>query len=416
MERLYTRTNSFLIKSMKKIVLALFIGIVGTSFGQIQNTWTKMGDFAGLKRERAVAFSIGNYGYTGTGIDTAEIVHNDLWQYDASLDAWSQVASMPGSIRRNAVGFSINDKGYIGTGINTVAATDIGAVKLADLWEYDPTLNSWIQKANFPGFGGVGMYFTTAFSVGDKAYLVGGKLGPNNYSNQTWEYDSTNDLWTQKSNFPGGVRYQLSSFTLNGKGYAGLGTDQDLYRKDWWEYKPSLDQWIARADLPSSERANATTFSIGSRGFVCMGTNGGSLGDLWEFDEGTNSWNVRASYGGSARKGAIAMVVNNRAYVGTGKGVSGKKASMHEYNPYYTVGLNELDNAISIYPNPATDVINVSSSAPVDELTLTNMYGQVVLSEAYTKTLNVNGLSAGVYYLTGQTNGSTIGSQKIIIQ
>jgi hypothetical protein len=44
------------------------------------------------------------------------------------------------------------------------------------------------------------------------------------------------------------------------------------------------------------------------------------------------------------------------------------------------------------------------------------MYGQVVLSEAYTKTLNVNGLSAGVYYLTGQSNGSTIGSQKIIIQ
>ena len=110
------------------------------------------------------------------------------------------------------------------------------------------------------------------------------------------------------------------------------------------------------------------------------------------------------------------MIINNRAYVGTGKGTSGKKASMHEYNPYYTVGVNELENAISIYPNPTTDVINVNSSAPVEELTLTNMHGQVVLSEAYTKTLNVNGLSAGVYYLTGQSNGSTIGSQKIIIQ
>ena len=61
-------------------------------------------------------------------------------------------------------------------------------------------------------------------------------------------------------------------------------------------------------------------------------------------------------------------------------------------------------------------MINVNLSAPVEELTLTNMHGQVVLSEAYTKTLNVNGLSAGVYYLTGQSNGSRIGSQKIIIQ
>ena len=107
---------------MKKIVLALFIGIIGTSFGQIENTWTKMSDFSGLKRERAVAFSIGDYGYIGTGIDTAEVVYNDLWKYDATLDAWSQVASLPGSVRRNAIAFSINDKGYIGTGINSSQA------------------------------------------------------------------------------------------------------------------------------------------------------------------------------------------------------------------------------------------------------------------------------------------------------
>ena len=47
-----------------------------------ENDWDKRADFGGLKRERAVAFSIGDYGYVGTGIDTAEIVHNDLWRFD----------------------------------------------------------------------------------------------------------------------------------------------------------------------------------------------------------------------------------------------------------------------------------------------------------------------------------------------
>lgn len=401
---------------MKQIVLTLFIAITGISFGQIQNTWTQKVNFAGLKRERAVAFTADGYGFIGTGIDTAEIVHNDLWKYDALLDTWSQVADIPGSARRNAVAFSINNKGYIGTGMNMVTSTDIGASKLNDFWEYTPSTNSWVQKANFPGFGGGGIYFSTAFSAGSKAYLVGGKLGSNYYSNQTWEYDPALDQWTMKANFPGGVRYQLSSLTINEKGYVGLGTDQDLYRKDWWEYKPTTNSWAARADLPASERANATTFTIGTRGFVCMGTNGGVLEDLWEYNEGTDSWSVRASYGGSARKGAIAMVLGNRAYVGTGKGISGKKSSMHEYNPYYFVGIDEVENAISVFPNPTLDVINIRSEQPIEELILRNTFGQIILSESFSKSLNVNNLASGVYYLSAQNNGEIIGSQKIIIQ
>lgn len=400
---------------MKKLVLALFIAISGTSFGQIQNTWTKKADFAGLKRERAIAFTADGFGFVGTGIDTAEVVYNDLWKYDASNDSWTQVASMPGMVRRNAVAFSINDKGYVGTGINTVNASDLGATKLTDFWEYDPTSNTWAAIAPFPGGGGIGIYFATAFTVGDFGYVVGGKYGPNNYSQQLFRYDPALDQWLLGPNFPGGVRYQLSSLSIGDKGYVGLGTDQDLYRKDWWEYKTSTNAWTQRTDLPASERANATTFTIGNRGFVCMGTNGGMLPDLWEYDATLDAWSVRASYGGSARKGAIAMVLNNKAYVGTGKG-SGKKASMHEYNPFYSLSVVELDNAISVYPNPAINTININSKAILDEITLSNAVGQVVYSGPYTQSIPVNDFTSGVYYLTGTSNGVQIGSQKIIIQ
>ena len=59
---------------MKKLVLLLFLGLTGSSFSQIENTWTKMSDFSGLKRERAIAFSVNGFGYMGTGVDTAEVV------------------------------------------------------------------------------------------------------------------------------------------------------------------------------------------------------------------------------------------------------------------------------------------------------------------------------------------------------
>jgi len=87
------------------------------------NQWTKKADFTAGKRERAVAFSIGDYGYVSTGIDTAEILLKDLWQYDPNTDTWMQKADLPGAARRDAIAFSVNGKGYVGTGIDNANAS-----------------------------------------------------------------------------------------------------------------------------------------------------------------------------------------------------------------------------------------------------------------------------------------------------
>jgi N-acetylneuraminic acid mutarotase len=401
---------------MKKGLLLLVLIMSNLSFAQLTNSWTKKSDFGGLKRERAVAFEANGYGFVGTGIDTAEIVHKDFWRYDASNDTWSQVADLPGSVRRNAIAFSINDEGYVGTGINAVTSSEVGAMKLSDMWKYNPITNQWSAIAPYPGNSGQGIYFSTAFAVDGRGYVVGGKHGPNNYSNRLYMYNPATDQWYLGPNFPGGVRYQLSSFSVYDKGYVGLGTDQDMYRKDWWEYKPANNTWTQKADLPGSERSTAATFTIGARGYVCMGTNGGVLDDLYEYNPGNNTWTARANYGGSPRKGPVAFVINNRAYVGTGKGNSGKKASMHEYNPILALGISDLNNSISVYPNPATDVININASEPIETLQLMNVHGQIVSSSSWTNQLDVQQLKSGIYYLVGISNGATVGNKKIFIQ
>lgn len=387
---------------MKALLLIGSICLSTIGFGQTQpipNSWVKKSDFTGLKRERAVAFTINGVGYIGTGVDTAEVVRKDLWRYDDLTDSWTQMADLPGSERRNAVGFAIGDYGYITTGINTANATDAGALKQNDNWRYDPSTNSWTSMAAFPGNNGNGMYFGACFVVNDQAFVVGGKHGPNNYTSNMYMYDPAQDLWYQAANFPGGLRYQLSALAVGDKGYVGLGTDQDLYRKDWWEYKPSTNTWAQRSDLPGSARASAVTFTVGDRGYVCMGTNGGMLDDLWEFNPFDNSWSVRAPYGGSPRKNAAAFVLGSRAYVGTGKGVSGKKQSMHEYHPLQTLGLDNQTLEIAVYPNPSSDYIHVQSTSQPENIILISMLGEVVRSAENTDILTVNDIPPGPYQL-----------------
>jgi N-acetylneuraminic acid mutarotase len=408
--------NSFL-NSMKSLLLLLSLISSGASMAQqtVPNSWVKKSDFTGLKRTRCVAFTINDVAFVGTGVDTAEIVRKDFWRYDDVTDSWTQVADLPGSERRNAMGFAIGNYGYVTAGINKETATSPGALKLNDTWRYDPVANSWLQVANFPGNGGQGMYFGASFVIDDLGFIVGGKHGPNNYTSNMYAYDPVADQWSQAASFPGGVRYQLSALAIDGKGYVGLGTDQDLYRRDWWEYKLETNSWAQRADLPASARASAVTFTIGNRGFVCMGTNGGMLDDLWEYNPYSNSWHSRAPYGGSPRKNAVGFVLGSRAYVGTGKGVSGKKQSFHEYHPMQSLGLTEQTIEVNVYPNPTSDVIYVTTDVTPEALSLLDVTGKVVLQKENTTSLHVKDLNPG-NYLLNLNFGNQYVTKPIIIQ
>jgi len=403
---------------MVKILLAITFICPLFVFAQ-PNTWLKKNDFGGGKRERAVAFSIGNYGYIGTGIDTAEAVLKDLWQYDPTLDTWTQKADLPGEARRDAIGFSLGNKGYIGTGINNNASF-LGN-KLADFYEYDPLSNSWTQKANFPGNGGFGIYFATAFTVDSKGYVCGGKNGPNTYSNQLWEYKPSIDQWTSRANFPGGPRYQLASFSIGNFGYVGLGANQDIFKKDFWKYNPGNNQWTQVADLIASERGGAATFTIGERGFVCTGTNGGTQKDLIEYNPVSNSWALRSYYGGSDRKNAVAFVVNGKAYLGTGKG-GNKKSSMYEYTPHNFLSVDENEQLdLTIYPNPTADFIVVESSSNlIEEVVIYSINGLEIYREKMFNTnhkIDLTTALPGVYVvqLIG-VGGNQLDSKQIIVQ
>lgn len=397
--------------------IGLTLGICG--FSQTQNSWTKKTIFGANKRERAVAFAIGDYGYVATGEDTVNVTHNDLWRYDPELDSWSQMADLPGPCRRNAVGFALNDKGYVGTGVDS-SESALGTT-LKDFWEYDPGLNSWAQKADYPGAGGNGVYYAGAFTADNKGYITCGKYGPSTYAFDLWEYKPTTDSWSQRANFPGGVRYAVTALSIDGKGYVGMGIDEDIYRKDWWQYNPATNVWEQRENLPGTERGAASTFTIGSKGFVVFGGDGGYKDELWEYNPYQDSWNIKANFPGGERRNAIAFAVGNRGYAGIGKGPTGIKQNFYEYTPLYPLGIEESEAlALTVYPLPAADEVHLwlQSESNAAQLRVYDVHGELVISELITsQTVDIerNGLPAGIYHaIVLDAENKVKGTAKII--
>ncbi len=104
---------------------------------------------------------------------------------------------------------------------------------------------------------------------------------------------------TQKSDFPGGARYDATSFSIGTKVYLGLGTtDGDNILKDFWEWDQASNVWTRKADYPGNEVFGAVGFSIGTKGYI--GTGG--TNEFWEYDPATNSWTQKSSLPGSREK------------------------------------------------------------------------------------------------------------------
>jgi len=134
-------------------------------------------------------------------------------------DSWTRKASLPDSGRYAAVGFSIGNKGYIGTGETRYS---INNYAFKDFWEFDPSLNTWTQKADFAG---AGRHDAFGFSIGTKGYIGAGRDSIGNYLQDFWEYDPSLNIWTSKANFGGVSRELTSYFVIDTIAYVGLGRD-----------------------------------------------------------------------------------------------------------------------------------------------------------------------------------------------
>jgi N-acetylneuraminic acid mutarotase len=320
----HTHISTFLTRTIMPVLLAL--ALFGckklTNPYDILNPkgeWEEKSSFPGGGRNSAILFVIDDKAYMGLGDseDTSKQV-NDLWEYNVANDLWTQKADFPGEGRSGASAFSVGGKGYVTLGLGD------GGVSFdkKDLWEYNPSTDTWVQKKDFPGKL---RYASSAFVIDDKAYMCLGEDSNLYDMKEVWEYTPALDKWTQKSNFPGKERTFASSFVINSKGYICLGKYGLKEYSDLWEYNPANDSWIQKADFPGAARFDAAAFSRKGKGYVGLGYYVFSLGqgqyggkspnDFWEYDAANDLWTQKADFPGDSNWRYIGFTVGDYGYV-----------------------------------------------------------------------------------------------------
>ncbi len=136
-------------------------------FDPAADTWTRKQDFPGEAFMTAAGFVVGAKGYVGTGnlAGSAYAPTKTFWEYDPASDAWTRKADFPGAARAFALAFSLGNRGYMGLGVQTVTPPMALPV---DVWAYEPATEAWTRCADLPG-AGRGM--AVGFAIGSEGYI-----------------------------------------------------------------------------------------------------------------------------------------------------------------------------------------------------------------------------------------------------
>lgn len=267
--------------------------------------WEMAAPFTGLlKRTNAGAFAIGDTVYIIFGsYDTLGVRYfvRNFYKYSISGNSWTK-GQDPGpecARRERPVAFVLNGKGYIGSGL------DQNGNALQDFWEYDTANAQWRKVADLPARlsangpdEAFGRYEAASFQIGQHAYVGGGMVG-STFLTDFWRYtppaNATDpgywDFWCFFDK--GKPRAEAVWFTLDGKGYYGLGyTNTNEYLDDFFEFDPDAQSWTERQRFPGGGRRDALGFSLLHRGFVGTGfqriiqvtTSEAIRSDMWQYE------------------------------------------------------------------------------------------------------------------------------------
>ncbi len=286
--------------------------------------------FPGSKRATSSSFVVDNKAYILFGRPelTETIGLNDCWEYSLLTEEWSQKSQFPGAGRVGAIAEVVQGKAYVGFGYRTgygIYSSD--STILTDLWLYNPLMDSWEQKADFPKSAYIGkapLNSCSSFAYKKWIYITGFYYGQK-YSTEVWRYDTETDSWERINDFSGSARTGAVACTDGTHFYFGLGYNRS-YRSDWWEYFPETDTWKERKSIPGKGRVNAVSFSVNNRFFVATGhfisgtlTGNEYFDDILEYDRARNVWYKIGKLPSGGRENVVAFVINDKAFIAFGE-------------------------------------------------------------------------------------------------
>jgi len=214
--------------------------------------------------------------------------------------------------------------------------------------------NGWSVKSPF---GGSSRYNSVGFSINGKGYAGTGSDSLNATLTDLYEYDPITDSWTQKASLIGPGVTTAVAFSIGNKGYLGTGALNGFINgcpttKNFYEYDPNTNQWTQKADYLGDPINNGFGFAINGKGYIGSGNAnscGGIKSDFYEYDPTNNTWSQKANIPalGGVYKG-VAFTIGSKGYVGTGGNQNPYLFSLWEYDPTTNTWTQKAD-----YPGKA---------------------------------------------------------------
>ncbi len=378
---------------MKKL-LALALSLI-TTFATAQS-WQPMANLPS-GRHHPVSFALNGKGYAVTGTNSFSSPTKDFYQYDPASDSWSTLNQFPGLARSFAIGIALNGKGYLGFG-----ATQ--SQYLNDFWSYDPQLDKWTQLSSCPCSG---RRHPAMVSIGDKIYVGLGDDATGNLRDW-WMYHVPSNSWTQLINMPGAARHHPFQFQAGGYVFAGLGHGGPNVYNDWFKLDTATNSWSFMQDFPGEGRVAGTQFDWNGDGFVLSGDGDNhsymSTGEMWRYRAASDSWTQFPPHPGISRWAPGSFVIGDEVFFfgGYNRANSTYPQTAFKFDlAAATVSLGEEEaDPLSVYPNPAGDMIYWETHENITEVHILGALGKLVLTiPARAGKLDISTLSDGIYLL-----------------
>ena len=102
-------------------------------------------------------------------------------------------------------------------------------------------------------------------------------------------------------------------------------------------------------------------------------------------------------------------VWEDHAYFGTSDGVVELDLSISTNTTE-----EDIEKAVSLYPNPVQSIVHIASAESVDQLTLHNITGQLIVSTTGQHVIDLSGLPAGVYSVTVKLSSGSVDTQRVV--
>jgi len=225
-------------------------------------------------------YAFGGFTYPDSGPPGWNAVNN-AWEYDPATDEWKELAPMP--TKRGAASAGVaNGKIYVTGGANSLPGVNENGIHparphnvVATVEEYDPAANSW--KTVRPLL--LARNHHAAVGVGDKIYVIGGRVGAafissaSNNVDLLEMYDPATDLWTPRTRMPT-ARSAIGAGVYNNQILVAGGEGQDqrflAAFKAVEAYDPVLNRWQVLPSMPHPRHGLAVG-AVGNRLYTVSG-------------------------------------------------------------------------------------------------------------------------------------------------